>query len=41
MGSKDNKIYICWDSGIEDYSAIVYYKIVDGIYEIKKIILVR
>lgn len=39
MENKDDKIHIYWDEGIEDYSAKVYFKIVDGIYEIKKIVL--
>ncbi len=31
------KTYISFDNGIEDYSAIIYFKVVNGVYEIIKI----
>lgn len=37
----ENKIYMCYDEGIEDYSAEVYHRVINGIYEIEKIVILE
>ncbi len=34
---RSKRIYVCWDLGMEDYFALVYFRIINGVCEIVKI----